>query len=217
MNFTLEISEKDLENSKALRIVKGISMSIIESVDSITGSTASVAPVEEIKEEEPEEESTPVMSEPVEKPKRKRRTKAEMEAARAEEEQQPVEEEQQPVEVAVEPVVEDTPAEEVKEEPVQTESDPDKALIIKVLSSDVCSVEEFRKIYKWKMESLGVAAGQQDEDKAKFFTDFVHKLSEDYGNRLPSKLTDEARRGFIEQFVTIERNGESFEISKCPY
>lgn len=167
-----------------------------------------------------------VKEEPVEekpKPKRSRKKKEEepsQEPEAAAKEPDPVEPPtQEEVNAAMEKENDDTSA-EVPETPVVAVVGPAKLV-------NSMTQEEWRKHLVAKQIEVGLVArdgsgelveGERASYKPRF-NDFVHRISEDYGNRIPSKLHPEALYSFVEQFDRIVWNDSTkgFEIGSCPF
>lgn len=145
-------------------------------------------------------------SEDVKKPRAKRKPKAEAPAEAA-----PVEDPaittpiDIPEETAEEPV-EQMPFDAEVEEP---KPEPEKA---------GCTLQEWRVEMENKKKELGVDDAGENAAMRSLFNDFVHRLSETYGNRVPSKLTDEKRGEFLKEFKSIVwTKEEGFHTTYVPY
>lgn len=82
----------------------------------------------------------------------------------------------------------------------------------------VCTLQEWRDAYDKKRDELRVNDGQENVGLRAMFNDFVHRLSESYGDRLPSKLTDEKRGEFMKEFLSIVYSkAEGFHTTYVPF
>lgn len=175
--------------------------------------------------EESAEEPSPEVEEHIEpkveeKPKRTRKPRAKKEEVI---ETPIVDEPQEPVEVEAPTASEVEKAAQVEDSaPVAVEADTtEEPSIADIVPPKVnkCSTEQWRKILRDKLVELRIV-NDKDEPGDNFsrrpiLNDFIHKISEDYGDRIPSRLTPERLYDFVQQFSRIEWNAETkeFELS----
>lgn len=165
-----------------------------------------IGAVRDEKDEEPVE--TPVEDKPKAK-RAPRKTKEEVEPA-------PEVKAEEPVEQKVEAPAEDlTPKTLVEPEVPEASATEAKAEEVEVITP-----EKWREIFANKRKELDIMPGSEYENFSPMFNDLVHKISETYGHRVPSKLTEEALTRFVHNdFVYIAWNADhtGFELSKAPF
>ncbi len=72
----------------------------------------------------------------------------------------------------------------------------------------------WRKAMQEKVAELGLEKGT---DQYRYFLDYIHKLGESYGNRVPSRLSPDKLFAFIQEFNTTAIDTDGSFTSKSPF
>lgn len=126
------------------------------------------------------------------------------------------------------PTKEEIAAAETREEPKSDLpfDDEPEPLPEDLKPAQTCTLEQWREVLKNKLIECGIAADDNGTivegpfaSRKPFFNDYVHQISAEYGDRIPSKLSDEVRYRFVQKFNRIawDEDIKGYSISSVPF